>query len=219
MQVTEGHYDDTPHLRGRKAFKRSILTSGGTSTRKVESEFGTKMMKMMGWTEGQGLGLNDDGIKNPIQVTRRDGRMGLGLNKKEESWNDDWWRNIYSNAMTMNTNNMKTFVALPSNETSRKTSGVLTRSQINSINTSRKNSYIETEELVKMADKKADKKKAKKGKLAKEIQSKSKKTKTTKTKAPKVAISDDSDESDYASDDEDLFKKISSKIFKKKSKK
>ena len=208
-----GYYDDTPHLRGKRAFKKSVLTSGGTSCKKVQSEFGSKMMKMMGWTEGQGLGKNEDGINEPIQAARREGNLGLGLKRKEEAWNDDWWKNIYSTAMTKTEtqDKMRTFVAPPSMESSRKTSGVMTRSQIASINNSRKNSGFDVEELVNKADT-ISKKQAKKEKEAK---LKSKKTKKSK-KA--VQASEDS-ESDYASDDEDLFKKISSKIFKKKSKK
>lgn len=58
------------------------------------------MLKMMGWTEGKGLGKTEDGISECVQQRRREEGQGLGVaDKKSFKWNDNWWDNIYSSAM------------------------------------------------------------------------------------------------------------------------
>jgi hypothetical protein len=42
-------------------------------------ERGAKMLKMMGWTEGQGLGRQEHGITVPIDTCMQTGKSGLGL--------------------------------------------------------------------------------------------------------------------------------------------
>jgi len=42
-------------------------------------ERGAKMLKMMGWSEGQGLGRQKDGITAPIETCVQSGKSGLGL--------------------------------------------------------------------------------------------------------------------------------------------
>jgi hypothetical protein len=37
------------------------ILDSGFSNRKVESDFASKLMKKMGWNEGQGLGKNKNG--------------------------------------------------------------------------------------------------------------------------------------------------------------
>jgi hypothetical protein len=44
-----------------------------------ESNVGFKLMKGMGWKEGEGLGRDSDGITAPIGVEMRAERAGLGL--------------------------------------------------------------------------------------------------------------------------------------------
>lgn len=81
-------------------FKERLLASSGYSTKKVESEFGEKMLKKMGWTEGKGLGKNKDGIAECVQQRRREEGQGLGVaEKKGFKWNDNWWDDVYSSAM------------------------------------------------------------------------------------------------------------------------
>ena len=54
----------------------------------------------MGWSKGQGLGKNLDGMTGIIQATRRQEKLGLGRDvRKEESYTDEWWMDIYSGAM------------------------------------------------------------------------------------------------------------------------
>ena len=54
----------------------------------------------MGWTEGSGLGKNEDGMKNPIQVKRREEGTGLGQEPTTPSqkfkWNDTFWTDVYN---------------------------------------------------------------------------------------------------------------------------
>ena len=39
--------------------------------------FGERMLKNMGWEKGQGLGLNADGIKEAIQVKKKEDTVGV----------------------------------------------------------------------------------------------------------------------------------------------
>ncbi|XP_052275480.1 G patch domain-containing protein 2-like isoform X2 [Dreissena polymorpha] len=43
-----------------------------------ESNLGNRMLQQMGWTPGQGLGLNGAGIRTPVTATIRPHRQGLG---------------------------------------------------------------------------------------------------------------------------------------------
>lgn len=46
-----------------------------------------KLMKKMGWKEGNGLGKNEDGIKMTIEVEKREGKTGLGFIADEKKVN------------------------------------------------------------------------------------------------------------------------------------
>ena len=67
----------------------------------------------MGWEDGKGLGKNQDGIKNCIQVKRREEGVGLGqdeqenggdklkvngIEKKEFKWGDTFWNDAFNSA-------------------------------------------------------------------------------------------------------------------------
>lgn len=43
-----------------------------------EKNFGKTLMKKSGWTEGSGLGKDQDGVVSHVKVTRKDDVMGLG---------------------------------------------------------------------------------------------------------------------------------------------
>ena len=45
------------------------------------SHFGSKMLKKMGWKEGDGLGKNSDGMKEHIRISKREESVGLGADK------------------------------------------------------------------------------------------------------------------------------------------
>ena len=74
-------------------------TRTGVSTKKFNSDFGSKILEKFGWKEGEGLGKNKTGIKETIQIKRREENIGLGKKKMKEKWNDNWWENSYNNVL------------------------------------------------------------------------------------------------------------------------
>lgn len=46
-----------------------------------------KLMKKMGWKEGSGLGKNQDGIKAPLEVEKRENNTGVGFKADEKKIN------------------------------------------------------------------------------------------------------------------------------------
>jgi hypothetical protein len=67
------------------------------------SSFAMKQMKKMGWTEGEGLGKNSDGINKHIKVQKRDIGEGLGVTSKaivQLETAEDWWQNGFTSALT-----------------------------------------------------------------------------------------------------------------------
>ena len=57
------------------------------------SDFAKRAMMKMGWSEGKGLGTDEDGMTEAIKVKRRAEGEGLGEDKRKlEETNDDWWR-------------------------------------------------------------------------------------------------------------------------------
>ncbi|KAI9475280.1 G-patch domain-containing protein, partial [Coemansia mojavensis] len=47
-----------------------------------KSRFGFKMLEKMGWSEGKGLGLNEDGNKEHIKIKLKTNSFGIGADKK-----------------------------------------------------------------------------------------------------------------------------------------
>ena len=43
-----------------------------------EDNIGHKILEKFGWCKGEGLGLNNDGIKTPISITIKNNKRGLG---------------------------------------------------------------------------------------------------------------------------------------------
>jgi Pin2-interacting protein X1 len=58
-------------------------------------------MVKMGWKEGNGLGKNQHGEKDCVQIRRREDNVGLG--KKNlggtTDWKDDWWNDAYNKSI------------------------------------------------------------------------------------------------------------------------
>ena len=61
----------------RKYFDR-LLTGSGETNKEVNSKFGQKMLENLGWQKGKGLGKHEDGMKDCIQIKRREEGTGLG---------------------------------------------------------------------------------------------------------------------------------------------
>jgi len=58
------------------------------------------LLKKMGWSEGKGLGKQETGIVNPLQMKRREDNLGLGFNENDKfKWNNNWWENSYNSAI------------------------------------------------------------------------------------------------------------------------
>jgi len=69
-------------LAERKRKQRIVADPQNVTWKEDESKFGMKMLKKMGWEEGQGLGKNLDGCKSHVKVQLRKDAIGLGVTKK-----------------------------------------------------------------------------------------------------------------------------------------
>ena len=85
----------------KKYFDR-LLTGTGETNKEVKSKFGLKMLENMGWSKGKGLGKNEDGMKDCIQIKRREEGTGLGdVNLTPAAtfkWGDSFWDDAYNTA-------------------------------------------------------------------------------------------------------------------------
>eukprot|EP01016_Furgasonia_blochmanni_P015426 TRINITY_DN1841_c0_g1_i3.p1 TRINITY_DN1841_c0_g1~~TRINITY_DN1841_c0_g1_i3.p1 ORF type:complete len:264 (-),score=39.58 TRINITY_DN1841_c0_g1_i3:154-945(-) len=58
------------------------------------------MLKKMGWSEGKGLGKNEDGIQDCVQIARRPENLGLGGKTGNDfKWNDNWWDRAFDSTI------------------------------------------------------------------------------------------------------------------------
>ena len=78
-----------------KKYYDKILSGSGTSSVKVKSAFGSKILAKYGWTEGQGLGARMNGEQECVQIEKREERVGIGAEKTEKSEWDNWWNGAY----------------------------------------------------------------------------------------------------------------------------
>lgn len=82
-------------------YRERLLQSSGVSNIRFESEYAKKLMMKMGWKEGNGLGKNQHGNTDCVQVKRREDNLGLG--KKTfggpTNWKDEWWNDAYNNSI------------------------------------------------------------------------------------------------------------------------
>lgn len=78
-----------------KKYYDKILSGSGTSSVKVKSAFGSKILAKYGWTEGQGLGASMNGVQECVQIEKREERVGIGAEKTEKSEWDNWWNGAY----------------------------------------------------------------------------------------------------------------------------
>mmetsp|Transcript_7064 Transcript_7064/g.6906 ORF Transcript_7064/g.6906 Transcript_7064/m.6906 type:complete len:102 (-) Transcript_7064:46-351(-) len=77
------------------------LTEGSmVSSEKVKSKFGEKMLKKMGWKEGEGLGKHKTGEVEPIQVRKRKENLGVGGEATTKAkWNHNWWEELFNDTV------------------------------------------------------------------------------------------------------------------------
>ncbi|CBK25091.2 uncharacterized protein [Blastocystis hominis] len=73
---------------------QNISASSGTSV------YGKKILKMMGWADGEGLGKEGTGIKESIIVKKKDDEEGVGYKEEQSNkWGECWWFNAYDSAV------------------------------------------------------------------------------------------------------------------------
>lgn len=66
------------------------------------SDFAKKQMLKMGWTEGKGLGKNEDGMSSHIKISKREESVGLGsekLNLEVQNHMDSWWSDSFAQTL------------------------------------------------------------------------------------------------------------------------
>ncbi|KAL0108514.1 hypothetical protein PUN28_015211 [Cardiocondyla obscurior] len=56
------------------------------------ANFAKEQLMKYGWTEGQGLGKNGNGIKEPIKLTSNQNKTGIGYDEDEP-----WWEKLFDN--------------------------------------------------------------------------------------------------------------------------
>ena len=85
-----------------KKYYDRLLTGTGETNREVKSKFGQKMLEQMGWQKGKGLGRNEDGMTECIQIKRREEGAGLGdVNTSAAAtfkWGEQSWVDAYNQA-------------------------------------------------------------------------------------------------------------------------
>jgi hypothetical protein len=60
--------------------------------------YGERLLRTMGWGDGQGLGLDGTGIKEAIQVKKKDDTVGIG-SKSIWNWEEKWWEKAFDSAV------------------------------------------------------------------------------------------------------------------------
>ncbi|KAL4858564.1 G patch domain-containing protein 4 [Chlorella vulgaris] len=65
---------------------------------KCTGGFGERLMRTMGWQDGQGLGKEGTGITEAIQVKQKEDTVGVG-GKGGYAWGDKWWEKAFDSAV------------------------------------------------------------------------------------------------------------------------
>ncbi|KAJ3163338.1 PIN2/TERF1-interacting telomerase inhibitor 1 [Geranomyces variabilis] len=77
-------------LAGPRTKQRIGLDPQNRAWKDDKSKFGLKMMQKMGWTEGKGLGINEDGQKEHVKVRLKENNLGLGADRRTiDNWLDN----------------------------------------------------------------------------------------------------------------------------------
>ncbi|KAL4422211.1 hypothetical protein ABPG77_009686 [Micractinium sp. CCAP 211/92] len=65
---------------------------------KCTGGFGERMLRSMGWEAGKGLGKEGQGMKEAIQVKKKEDTVGVGGNGSY-AWGDKWWEKAFDSAV------------------------------------------------------------------------------------------------------------------------
>ncbi|XP_065294011.1 caldesmon-like isoform X1 [Dermacentor albipictus] len=71
--------DDIGHMADNKEDLQGLMDISGYA-------YSEKLMKQMGWTEGKGLGKNEDGMRDFIQPKKKVNTKGIGFNGVDDRW-------------------------------------------------------------------------------------------------------------------------------------
>ena len=67
-----------PQLKARAEEQQQEDTTVSVDKEISENNIGSKMLRKMGWSHGEGLGKGSDGIKAPIALVSYDSHAGVG---------------------------------------------------------------------------------------------------------------------------------------------
>lgn len=60
-----------------KKYYARVLKGTGVQEKRFESKFGSSILQKFGWHAGDGLGKQNDGAANPVQIRRRPDLLGV----------------------------------------------------------------------------------------------------------------------------------------------
>ncbi|KAK9820475.1 hypothetical protein WJX72_010728 [[Myrmecia] bisecta] len=70
----------------------------GTKRATAYGGFGERLLQQMGWQKGQSLGLTGTGLKQAIEVKKKDDTKGIGATARYQ-WEEKWWESAYNTAV------------------------------------------------------------------------------------------------------------------------
>ncbi|TPX59494.1 hypothetical protein SpCBS45565_g07727 [Spizellomyces sp. 'palustris'] len=77
-------------LAGQKNKQRIGLDPQNKTWKNDQSKFGFKMLQKMGWSEGKGLGANEDGLREHVKVRLKEDNLGVGADRRSiDNWLDN----------------------------------------------------------------------------------------------------------------------------------
>ncbi|KNC95918.1 uncharacterized protein SPPG_08675 [Spizellomyces punctatus DAOM BR117] len=77
-------------LAGQKNKQRIGLDPQNKTWKNDQSKFGFKMLQKMGWSEGKGLGANEDGLTEHVKVRLKEDNLGVGADRRTiDNWLDN----------------------------------------------------------------------------------------------------------------------------------
>ncbi|EEA08134.1 G-patch domain-containing protein [Cryptosporidium muris RN66] len=75
-----------------------LSKGNGISNKQFTSGIGLSLLQKMGWTEGRGLGKDEVGIVECIQIKKKHDNLGIGAKdiKSDMSYWSEWWKETYN---------------------------------------------------------------------------------------------------------------------------